>query len=205
MAREKSVEQSIIVPAGCARAFEVPCGEVFSVTDIQGGQIADLVAYNAADISERMSASHTRLGLMSIRFRVGDSLRSNLRRPMIRIVKDTVGTHDMLVPPCDEQRYVVDYGVQGHANCVDAFEKELAPWGIIHGDIVDTLNIFENAKIDEEGNLVHLPVLSKAGDHITFEALMDLVCAVSSCPMDLNVTGGNRVTDIGVAIGDGQR
>jgi len=200
VAREKSFERSIIVPAGCARAFEVPRGGVFYVTDIEGGQIADLVAYNAADTAERMSASHTRLGLMSVRFRVGDSLRSNLRRLMLKITEDTVGTHDMMVPPCDRHRYLVDYGVEEHANCVDAFEKELAPWGITSRDIVDTLNIFENAKIDEEGNLIHLPTLSKAGDHIAFEALMDLVCAVSSCPMDLNATGGNKITDIGVEV-----
>jgi len=65
----------------------------------------------------------------------------------------------------------------------------------------DPLNIFENAAIDANGGVVHLPVKSKAGDHITFRALMDLVCAVSACPMDLNITGGERITDILVTIG----
>ncbi|KUK86200.1 MAG: hypothetical protein XE01_0992 [Synergistales bacterium 58_81] len=31
---------------------------------------------------------------------------------------------------------------------------------------------------------------------------MDLVCAVSACPMDLNITGGDRITDILVTIRD---
>ena len=192
---------SITVPAGYARAFELKTGETFTVTDIEGGQIADFVAFNTDDLSEKLSCSHTRLGLHSIRFRIGDSLRTTLRRPMLEIIEDTVGAHDMLIPPCDEQRYLVDYGVKDHRNCVANFEEVLKPWGIVRENIPDTLNIFENATIDPDGSLIHLPVLSKAGDHITFRALMNLVCAVSACPMDLNITGGEGITDILVTIG----
>lgn len=192
--------QTITVPAGHARAFEIKMGEIFTVTDIEGGQIADLVAFNADDLSEKLSCSHTRLGLHSVKFRIGDSLRTNLRRPMMEITADTVGTHDMLIPACDEQRYLVDYGVRDHRNCVANFEEILAPRGIGRGSIPDPLNIFENAVIDGEGNLIHLPVVSKAGDHISFRALMNMLCAVSVCPMDLNITGGDRITDILVTI-----
>ncbi len=192
--------KDIIVPAGYARAFEVEKGTTFTVIDMEGGQIADLVAFNKDDLSEKFSCSHTRLALHSIRLKVGDSLRTNLRRPMMEIMADTAGTHDMLIPACDEQRYLVDYGVEEHRSCVANFQEVLAPWGIDRRDIPDPLNIFENAAIDADGNLVHLPVLSKAGDHITFRALMNLVCAVSACPMDLNITGGNRITDILVEI-----
>jgi hypothetical protein len=189
-----------IVPAGHARAFEVEKGTTFTVIDMEGGQIADLVAFNRDNLSEKFSCSHTRLGLHSVGFKVGDSLRTNLRRPMMEIVTDTVGTHDMLIPACDEQRYRIDYGVEEHRSCVANFEEVLAPWGLERRDIPDPLNIFENADIDADGNLVHLPVISKAGDHIIFRPLMNLVCAVSACPMDLNITGGNRITDILVEI-----
>lgn len=191
---------NITVPAGHARAFEVKMGGFFTVTDIEGGQIADLVAFNADDLSEKISCSHTRHALNSIKFRIGDSLRTNRRRPMIEITADTVGTHDMLVPACDEQRYIVDYGVKDHRNCVANFEEVLAPWGIGRESLPDPLNIFENDIIDEEGNLLYLPVISRAGDFITFRALMNLVCAVSSCPMDLNITCGSGITDILVTI-----
>ncbi|MDD3134253.1 MAG: DUF1989 domain-containing protein, partial [Synergistales bacterium] len=76
------------------------------------------------------------------------------------------------------------------------------PWRIERSGIPDPLNIFEHASIDSNGALVHLPVVSSAGDNITFRALMDLVCAVSACPMDLNITGGDRITDILVTIRD---
>lgn len=201
MSQVRQDRKEILVPAGYAVAFEVNKGEAFTVTDLEGGQIADLIAFNRDDLSEKLSCSHTRHALNSIKFKVGDSLRTNLRRPMMEIVADTVGTHDMLVPACDEQRYRVDYGVEGHRNCVANFEEVLAPRGIERRDIPDPLNIFENDIIDGDGNLVYLPVISKAGDFITFRALVDLVCAVSSCPMDLNITCGNGITDMLVTIG----
>ena len=193
--------REILVPAGFARAFEVLKGEIFSIQDIKGGQIADLIAFNADDLTEKLSCSHPRHALNSIKFKIGDSLRTNLRKPMMEITADKVGTHDMLVPACDEQRYLVDYGVKDHRNCVANFEEVLKPWGIGRGSIPDTLNVFENDMVDGEGNLLYLPVISKAGDFITFRALMNLICAVSSCPMDLNITCGGGITDILVTIG----
>jgi hypothetical protein len=196
----KSREKEVLVPAGFARAFEVSAGEKFDVVDVSGGQIADFIAFSLNDREERFSAPCTRLGNHSIRIGTGSKLFSNRRRPMLEVTEDTVGTHDLLIPACDEYRYSVDYGVTGHRNCVDNFAEVLEPWKIPKRDIPDPLNIFEHSGIGEEGELLHFPVISKAGDFIRFRAAMDLICAVSACPMDLNVTGGNAITDILVRI-----
>ncbi|MCF7935603.1 MAG: urea carboxylase-associated family protein [Synergistales bacterium] len=196
----KTPQETLLVPGGYARAFRLDEGAHCTVEDIEGGQIADFVAFNAEDYGERFSTSHTILALHSIRLRVGDALRSNLRHPMLTVAEDSVGTHDMLVPACDEQRYLVDYGVAEHRSCVANFEEVLAPYGIRRNDIPNPLNIFENASIDEAGGLHHHPVVSRAGDTITFQALMPLICAVSACPMDLNLTGGDAITDIRITI-----
>lgn len=195
--------REILVPGGFARAFEVEKSEQVTIIDVEGGQIADFIAFNRERPTEKFSPSHTRLALHSIRLKVGDSLRSNLRRPMLEVVEDTVGTHDMLIPACDEQRYRVDYGVKDHRSCVANFEDALIPWEIGRDLIPDPLNIFENAAVEGDGTLVHLPVVSKAGDRLAFRTLMPLVCAVSACPMDLNVTGGERITDILVIVRHG--
>ncbi|MGC9372624.1 MAG: DUF1989 domain-containing protein [Thermovirgaceae bacterium] len=188
--------KDIFVPAGFARAFEVPAGREFDVIDVAGGQIADFIAFNLEDPEECFSAPCTRLGNHSIRIGKGSSLYSNRRQPLLEVTEDTVGTHDLLIPACDEYRYSVDYGVTGHRNCVDNFTEALETWGIPKSDVPDPLNIFENSGIGEGGELLHFPVISKAGDFIRLRALMDLVCAVSACPMDLNVTGGDSITDI---------
>ncbi len=195
-----SYTREILVPGGTARAFEVERNDLVTVFDIEGGQIADFIAFNRNRFTEALSPSHTRLALHSIRIKVGDCLRSSLRRPMLEVMEDTVGTHDLLIPACDEQRYWVDYGVREHRSCVANFEDALVPWEIGRGLIPDPLNIFENAEIKPDGTLIHLPVISHAGDHLALKALMPLVCAVSACPMDLNLTGGESITDIRVVI-----
>jgi len=192
--------REIVVPGGYARAFEVEKGNLITVVDVEGGQIADFVAFNRDRLTERFSASHTRLALRSIHLKIGDCLRSNLRRPMLQLVEDQVGTHDFLIPACDEQRYWVDYGVREHRSCVANFEDALVPWTISRDQIPDPLNIFENTEVAPDGSLAHLPVRSGPGDKLVLKALMPLVCAVSACPMDLNVSGGDRITDIRVVI-----
>ncbi|MFA5621135.1 MAG: DUF1989 domain-containing protein [Thermovirgaceae bacterium] len=49
--------------------------------------------FTADDLSEKLSPSHTRLALHSIKFKVDDALLTNLRRPMMEIVEDTAGTY----------------------------------------------------------------------------------------------------------------
>jgi uncharacterized protein YcgI (DUF1989 family) len=195
-----SYKREIKVPGGYARAFEVERGSLITVIDIEGGQVADFIAFNRDRVSERLSPSHTRLALHSIKLKIGDDLRSNLRRPMLKVIEDRVGTHDLLIPACDEHRYRVDYGVREHRSCVANFEDALVPWEISRELIPDPLNIFENSSIEPDGTLIHLPVVSRPGDYLALKALMPLVCAVSACPMDLNVTGGDRITDILVVI-----
>lgn len=195
-----SHRREVLVPGGYARAFEVEKDDLITVIDLEGGQIADFIAFNRNRLTERFSPSHTRLALHSTRLKVGDVMRSNLRRPMIEVIEDTVGTHDFLIPACDEQRYWVDYGVREHRSCLANFEDALVPWEIPREQIPDPLNIFENASVGIDGTLVHLPVISNAGDRLVLRALIPLVCAVSACPMDLNVTGGERITDIRVVI-----
>lgn len=39
---------------------------------------------------------------------------------------------------------------------------------------------------------------SKPGDFIEFEALVDCICAVSSCPYDMDDQAGGKVTDVAI-------
>lgn len=39
---------------------------------------------------------------------------------------------------------------------------------------------------------------SKPGDYIEFEAMADCVCAVSSCPYDMDGQAGGKVTDVAI-------
>lgn len=195
--------QEIRIPGAYARAFEVKKGQLLMVMDIEGQQVADFIAFNKDDYAEKTSPAHTRTSLLSLNMKVGDHIRSNFRRPMFEIVEDTVGVHDLLIPACDEQRYLVDYGVKNHRSCVSNWEEVLADRGITRAQLPDPINLFQSTRIEPDGRLVQQRCPSKAGDYVVFRALMDVVGSVSACPMDLNPIGGDRVTDIGVKIFDG--
>jgi uncharacterized protein YcgI (DUF1989 family) len=174
-------------------------GQFVSIIDIEGGQVVDFLAFNRDSHVEKLSPSHTRLALLSLKIKVGDKLRTSLRNPMFEVMEDTVETHDLLIPACDERRYLVDYGIENHRSCVANFEEVLTPYGIMRSQFPNPLNVFQNTPIDSEGNLVIQSTISKRGDYLLLRALMDVVCAVSACPFDLD-SSGVRITDIMVEI-----
>lgn len=52
-----------------------------------------------------------------------------------------------------------------------------------------------------DGRLEFHPSPARAGDHVTFAALIDSLVVLSACPMDLNpINAGSRLGDIGVEV-----
>jgi uncharacterized protein YcgI (DUF1989 family) len=200
MVSKDRVIQEIRVPGGHARAFEVNEGQFLTIIDVEGQQVADFFAFNKSNYEEKLSPPHTRTSLLSLSIKVGDHLRSSLRNPMFEVVEDTAGSHDLLIAACDERRYLVDYGVENHRSCVANIEEVLKPYGITRSQFPEPFNTFQSTKIEADGKLVQQPCPTKPGDFITLRALMDVIGAVSACPMDLNPIGGSKITDILIRI-----
>ncbi|GAB5097966.1 DUF1989 domain-containing protein [Caballeronia sp. HLA56] len=191
---------ALTVKAGHGRTFEVKAGQFLTITDVEGQQAADFVAVAAADKSEKLSPTHTRRNLQSLFFNLGDALYSSLGRPLLRVVEDTVGVHDANVPACDDTRFTVDFNVTGHRNCLDNMHSGLALHGLSPFDVPEPFNLFQNGPVTPDRRMQVTDPTSKAGDHITFEVLDDLLCAVSSCPQDIIPGNGLRVTDIDISV-----
>lgn len=189
-------KRSLRVPAGHGRAFRVPAGSQFAVVNVEGRQVGDFIAFNAVDMTEWLSTAHTRRALNRVEIAKGDSLVSNLRRPMLEIVEDTVGKHDILCPPCDPRRYLLDYGIKDHRNCLENFVEALRDQKVEAWRIPNPVNLFQNTCVEEGGRLVTYESLARAGDRIVFTARMEIIAAVSSCPQDQNPINGFRVKDL---------
>lgn len=192
----------LTVPAGHGRTFRVRQGQFITVIDSEGQQAADFVAVNADNPDEKLSPVHTRQHLRSLFFKPGDALWSSENRPMLRIVADTIGIHDANVPACDRTRFSVDFGVEGHRNCVDNLLEGMKAHGITYFTLPEPFNLFQNGPVTADGRMEVTDPHSKAGDHIVFEALCDLICAVSSCPQDIIPGNGLQVTPIDIVIHD---
>ncbi|CAI0824128.1 urea carboxylase-associated family protein [Serratia ficaria] len=188
------------VPAGHGKTFTVSKGQFITVTDAEGQQAADFVAVNAANLGEKLSPVHTRQHLRSLFFKPGDALWSSENRPMLRIVADTIGIHDANVPACDRTRFSIDFGVDGHRNCVDNLLEGMQAHGVTYFNLPEPFNLFQNGPVTADGRMEVTDPNSKAGDCIVFEALCDLICAVSSCPQDIIPGNGLQVTPIDIQV-----
>lgn len=195
-------QSTLTVPAGHGKTFRVAKGQFITVIDSEGQQAADFVAVNADDLNEKLSPVHTRQHLRSLFFKPGDALWSSENRPMLRIVSDTIGIHDANVPACDRTRFSVDFGVEGHRNCVDNLLEGMKAHGISYYSLPEPFNLFQNGPVTADGRMEVTDPNSKPGDRIVFEALCDLICAVSSCPQDIIPGNGLQVTPIDIQIND---
>lgn len=81
---------------GGAFAAAVPAGGLVEIVDLDGRQVAELVAFDQADPSERLSLGVTRQESKNIMLSLGMKVFSSRRRPMLDLVEDTVGRHDLL-------------------------------------------------------------------------------------------------------------
>jgi len=183
-------------------AFPLAEGQLLQITDVQGKQVADMVAFNLHDVREYFSTSHTRAINNSLVLTQGMALYSNRRNPMLVLLEDTVGRHDILFPACDRRRYLDDYGIPDHLNCKDNFLAVLREYGIEEDDIPDPVNWFMNVGIVAKGRFEIREPLSERNDYVLLRALMDLVVAVSACPQDQNPCNAFNPTDILVRIYD---
>ena len=95
----------ITIPATTARAIPLQAGQTLRIINVEGGQVADFLAFNADDMHEAMSTMHTVVSIGSLFPKLGDRLRTNRRRPMLEIVRDDTGRHDMIIAACDPWRY----------------------------------------------------------------------------------------------------
>jgi uncharacterized protein YcgI (DUF1989 family) len=194
----------LIVPGGYGGAIEVQKGQYVAVRDIEGGQCGDFWAIDAEDFNHFLSPPHTWIHLGRIQPRIGDELVTNRREPILKIVADDVGWHDMLAPACDRQRYERYYGVTGHRNCHDNFLEAMRArdWG--DRLVPQPFNLFMNTYVDADGTFLIRDPISKAGDKIIMIAKMALVVVLSACPMDLNPVGGQGITDLEILVADAE-
>jgi uncharacterized protein YcgI (DUF1989 family) len=164
-------------------AFELPKDALLTVIDPTGEQVADLLAFAAADVREVISSGRTLDYASRIYLTTGDKLYSNRSNVLLEIVEDDVGRHDFLLTPCSKDTFRIIYGdTDPHQGCFGNLAAALQPWGVTEDMIPIAFNCFMNVPVNgETGELTVEPPLSKAGDSIVFRAHTDLVIGLTAC------------------------
>jgi uncharacterized protein YcgI (DUF1989 family) len=177
------MEKLNIIPPRSGVAFTLDKGQRLLVVDIEGEQVADLVCFNRIDTKEYLSSGRTIDYAETIFLTTGHPLYSNRSNIMLEIKEDTVGRHDFLLSPCSAEMFRIIYGHEHpHRGCFGNLSEALKAYGIEPDAIPICFNVFMHVTVDgETGKIAVLPPKSKAGDHVLFEAKMDLVVAMTAC------------------------
>jgi uncharacterized protein YcgI (DUF1989 family) len=188
---QPGVENQQVLKATRGAAVKLCKGEAISIINLHGNQVVDAWAINLTDPSECIALEHTRSINSQIFFDTGMTLVSNLRRPMLTMIEDTTpGRHDTLLCPCNAAIYQELGCTEYHRNCTDNFHEALAEHGVKCTYTPASLNLFMNVPVAEDGSVQRVPPHSKAGDHVTLRAEMDLMVVMSACPQDITLVNG---------------
>lgn len=176
------VLQSDLIPAQKGSAFKMLKGQLLKVIDLEGEQVSDLFCFSARDNSDALSSGRSIDYNDTIYLTTNHKLYSNSGEVMMTIVDDSCGRHDFLVTPCSLQIFKMISGKDDyHPSCQENLSRSLKEYGIQEALITTSFNIFMNVLVSNDGKIQVKTPLSKAGDHITLRAEMDLIVGLTAC------------------------
>lgn len=192
--------RQVVVPAQSGRAVSVGCGDLVRVVDVEGHQVGDMWAVDAANHGRWLSVSHTRDRYERLFPAVGGQFCDQQGAPVLELAGDTSpGVHDMLFPPCD--RWLSESrGLAGHPNCRDNFLAAVASAGIVLPVVPDPVNLFQDSGPRPDGTLAVGVAASSPGDAITFIGRRDLVVILTACSVDYPPLNGGGCSPLRIEI-----
>ncbi len=178
--RKAQPRRSTTVAPGTAGAIDVLQGQLLKITALGSGAVASLYGFVQGDPDVFLSVHHTRVFSNSYVLSAGMRLVTNRRRPLMVLGKDTVKTHDLLMP-ASTTAYLESVGHAGQKGCEEAVRSEMARLQIAPPRMPDPVNLFMHLQLHQDGCLEPLPNKVKAGDHVTFRVLRDTTFIVAAC------------------------
>ncbi len=186
-----------IIPACSGKRIDVKQGQTITVIDMEGGQVVDFFAEVTGQPKEFLSTGVTIDCNESLKLKVGDTIYTNLYTPMMEVLSDDVGEHDLLHPCCRPEMYDFFYhNGNGHPNCLDNINHALEE----HRPIITPVNLFMYTKIKADGSISVEKPLSKAGDRIVLKALLDITLGIAACSVSESKCNSGKCSSIAVII-----
>lgn len=173
----------IALPPRSGTAFVLERGATLTIVDVEGEQVADLVAFAAADPREALSNGRTFDYEETLALTLGNRLWSNRSRPLLTIMRDDVGVHDFLLTPCSRDTWRLCYGGDHDdvPGCFGNLAAALAACGIEPDAIPTTFNVFMRVDRAPDGRLTVRPPRSRAGDAFAVRAEERLLVGLTAC------------------------
>ncbi len=182
----KNAEYIYLPAMGFMKGTLIEEGQVLRIIDLEGGQVPDVILWDADDMSNVHNCGWSQLlNKKWNNWKPGDAFFSKNCDKMATISEDsTPGMHSFIGTFCNERANYVRYGIPGTINCRDNLVSAMADFGFVADDIDwgSCISFFMNMPYRADGSLGIGEAPSKAGDYIDLYAEMDLIVAISNCP-----------------------
>ncbi|MFC4356651.1 DUF1989 domain-containing protein [Halobium salinum] len=190
------------IPPKSGAAFALAAGDEVAVVTPEPRQVADLVAFDRADPAVRFEQSYTRDVNGKLRLSTGDPLYATDGDPLLTIVADDCGVHDVMFGPCTAWMLTdrpTGEGVQNEpGGCRENLSLALDAYGL-DVRVPDTMNLFQKSTVTDQTYFDVRESPAEAGDAVTFRADRDAVVAVSACSA-AGVASGHTLTPIDLRV-----
>jgi urea carboxylase-associated protein 1 len=191
-----------VLEARAPWASVVPSAHTLRITDLEGNQAVDFLAYVARDPAERYDAAVTIAAQRNVFLVEGSVLRTNEGRPLMTVAGTSCAYHDTIGGACSPESNTLRYGhhTRHQHACVDNFLTALAPWGMGKRDLVSNVNWFMNVSVEADGTLGIVDGISAPGLYVDLRAEVDTLVAISNCPQVNNPCNGFNPTPVRLTV-----
>ncbi|WP_338822028.1 urea amidolyase associated protein UAAP1 [Bradyrhizobium septentrionale] len=173
-------------PAGWYWTTRLNRGEALRIVNTSGTSTVSLLAWNSADITERLNHADTIKVQWAARLQKGRVLLSDMGRALLGITEDTSAAHDAVVGGSTAATNQAKYGDGNFRNTRDNFILAAAKLGLDRRDVHPCVSFFAPVAIDADGRFVWSGARRQKGDFVDLRAEMDLLIALSNCPHPLD-------------------
>jgi len=186
---------------GTGKAVPVLRGQILRIEQLGNGQCADFNAFNLHDYKEFFHCGRTRHmhGLFPSE---GDMLWSAppRDRPMLTIIRDTVGTNDINYPRCSAFLFEYQFGLDPHTNCHDILAEAQREYGLTPDDVHDSFNFWMHTGVDDQGQLFIKRLLAQQGDYVELLAQIDTLAVPNVCGADVFATSNFELKPLKIQV-----
>ncbi len=161
-------------------------GEALRLINTGGQSCVSLLAWRAADPSERLNHADTIKVQWAASLRKGRVILSDMGRALLSIIEDTGAAHDTLAGGSTAATNAARYGAGPYRNTRDNFILAAGKLGLDRRDVMPCVSFFAPVSVDAEGRFQWNASRRQAGDFVDLRAEMDLLIALSNCPHPLD-------------------
>ncbi len=179
---EGDVIHAETIPGGWYWSSELKAGEALRIHLANGPAAVSMIAWAAADKSERLNYADTVKVQWTAALGKGRVLFSDMGRVMFSVIEDTTGFHDALVGGSTAASNRDRYGEKVLRNTRDNLILAAAKLGFDKRDIPAMITFFAPVRTDAEGRFHWVEDKRQTGDFVDLRAEMDLIVTLSNCP-----------------------